>query len=259
LDEPTRLSLIESLRPIVHEAGREIIRIYETENYNVRKKEDASPVTDADEAAERIILRELRKLTPDIPIVSEESVEAGDIPSIAGGKFWLVDPLDGTKEFISQTGEFTVNVALVIGDRPVLGLIGIPLKKTIYAATEAGPATIAIGDTSPRPVAAVTASPEGIVVITSRSHTGKETQEYLADLTVREKKVAGSALKFCIIAEGGADLYPRLGRTMEWDTAAGHAILLAAGGNVLTLDGKQLRYGKPNFENPSFVAKGREA
>jgi len=256
LDKTTRLALIEALRPIVHEAGKEIIRIYETKNYNVRKKEDASPVTDADEAAERILLRGLRKLTPDIPIVSEESAEAGDIPSIAGGKFWLVDPLDGTKEFISQTGEFTVNVALVIGDRPVLGLIGIPFKKIIYAATEAGPATIAIGEAPPQPIAAVTASQEGIVVVTSRSHAGQETQEYLAGLNVREKKTAGSALKFCIIAEGGADLYPRLGRTMEWDTAAGHAILLSAGGNVLTLDGKQLRYGKPNFENPSFIAKG---
>ena len=250
------LELLEALRPIVCDAGEEIVRIYKEKTYSVRKKADASPVTDADEASERIILRALGKLTPDIPIVSEESAEAGNIPSIAGGKFWLVDPLDGTKEFINRTGEFTVNIGLVVNTRPVLGIIGIPLKKTIYAAAGPGTATVAVADGAPRPIAAIKASPEGFVIVASRSHTGPETEAYLATLHVRERKTSGSSIKFCVIAEGEADIYPRLGRTMEWDTAAGHAILLAAGGNITTLDGEELRYGKPNFENPSFVAKG---
>lgn len=256
MNEATHLELLEALRPIVCEAGEEIIRIYESKNYTVTKKADTSPVTDADKRSEEIILRALRKLTPDIPIVSEESAEAGDIPSIAGGTFWLVDPLDGTKEFINETGEFTVNVALVVGDRPVLGMIGIPLKKIIYGAAGTGTATVAIGDAPARPIAAIKASPEGFIIVASRSHAGKETEDYLTTLKVRERKACGSSIKFCTIAEGKADLYPRLGRTMEWDTAAGHAILLAAGGDITTLDGERLRYGKPNFENPSFVAKG---
>ncbi|MGB1547469.1 MAG: 3'(2'),5'-bisphosphate nucleotidase CysQ [Alphaproteobacteria bacterium] len=257
MKEKNHLELIEALRPVVQKAGAETVRIYEQKDYTVRKKEDLSPVTEADEISEQIIVDTLHKLTPDIPVVSEERAEAGDIPSIAGGKFWLVDPLDGTKEFIGETGEFTINVALVIGNRPVVGLIGVPLKKTIYAAAGPGTATIAIGDEEPRPITAVRASPEGFVVVSSRSHSGPKTEEYLTTLKVRERKVSGSAVKFCVIAEGQADLYPRFGRTMEWDTAAGHAILLAAGGNITTLDGEELHYGKPNFENPAFIARGR--
>lgn len=251
------LKLIDALRPVVRKAGRETVRIYQKKDYTVRKKEDQSPVTEADEISERIILDALREITPEIPVISEERAEVGDIPSIAGGKFWLVDPLDGTKEFIGETGEFTINVALVMGDRPVLGLIGVPLKETIYAAAGPGTATLAVGEEEPRPITAVEASPEGFVVVSSRSHAGPKTEEYLTTLKVRERRNFGSALKFCVIAAGEADLYPRFGRTMEWDTAAGHAILLAAGGNITTLNGEQLRYGKPNFENPAFVARGR--
>ncbi len=251
------LELIEALRPIVRKAGRETVRIYEKKEYTVRKKKDLSPVTEADEISERIILDALREITPEIPVVSEERAEGGDIPSIAGGKFWLVDPLDGTKEFIGETGEFTINVALVIDNRPVLGLIGVPLKETIYAAAGPGTATLAVGEDEPRPITAVKASAEGFVVVSSRSHAGPQTEEYLTTLKVRERRIFGSAMKFCVIAAGEADLYPRFGRTMEWDTAAGHTILLAAGGNITTLDGEELRYGKPNFENPAFVARGR--
>ncbi|MCE2510486.1 MAG: 3'(2'),5'-bisphosphate nucleotidase CysQ [Alphaproteobacteria bacterium] len=249
--------LIEALRPIVQKAGRETVRIYEKKDYVVRKKEDLSPVTEADEISERILVDALHALTPDIPVVSEERAEIGDIPSIEGGKFWLVDPLDGTKEFIGETGEFTINVALVINGRPVLGLIGVPLKETIYAAAGPGTATIAVGEEAPNPITAVRASPEGFVVVSSRSHAGPKTEAYLTTLKVRERRISGSAVKFCVIAAGDADLYPRFGRTMEWDTAAGHAILLAAGGNITTLDGEELRYGKPDFVNPAFVARGR--
>lgn len=256
-DATDHLALVGALRPAVRQAGKEIVRIYEARDYTVRKKDDASPVTEADEISERILLDAIRKLTPDIPVVSEERFEAGDVPSIAGGRFWLVDPLDGTKEFVGRTGEFTINVALVIGDRPVLGLIHVPLTSITYAAAGPGTATVAIGEEKPRPITAVTASPEGFVVLASRSHAGPETETYLAKFKVRERKTSGSAVKFCVIAEGKADLYPRLGRTMEWDTAAGHAILLAAGGNITTLDNEELRYGKPGFENPAFVARGR--
>jgi len=251
------LKLIEALLPVIRKAGKETVRIYEEKDYTVRKKEDQSPVTEADEISECIILDALREITPEIPVVSEERFEVGDIPSIAGGQFWLVDPLDGTKEFIGETGEFTINVALVIGDRPVLGLIGVPLKETIYAAAGFGTAYVVVGEKEPRPITSVVASSDGFVIVSSRSHAGPRTEEYLTTLKVRERRISGSALKFCVIAEGEADLYPRFGRTMEWDTAAGHAILLAAGGNITTLDGEELRYGKPNFENPSFLARGR--
>lgn len=251
--------LVEPLRDLARAAGIEILRHYRG-GVAARTKDDASPVTAADEAAERIILEGLRRLTPDIPIVSEEAAAAGRTPEIegAGARFWLVDPLDGTKEFLSGNGEFTVNIALIENGRPVLGVVHIPALGTTYTGVIPGGATRQRDDEPPTPIAARVQPPGGAIVLSSRSH-GDDTAmaAFLADEKVGGHRVAGSALKFCLVAEGVADLYPRLGRTMEWDTAAGHAVLAAAGGSVTTLDGAELRYGKPGFDNPHFVARGR--
>ncbi len=248
-----------ALRRIAMAAGSEILAIYKRD-FAVRAKEDASPVTEADEAAERLILAELAQLSPDMPAVAEESVAAGNVPAPLGNRFWLVDPLDGTKEFINRNGEFTVNIALVEGGRPVMGVVYAPAIGRMFCGTVGVGATmqrVEDGELDePSPIAVREPAADGLVVVASRSHRDAKTDEYLAQYQVRELTSAGSSLKFCLVAAGEADLYPRLGRTMEWDTAAGHAILAAAGGSVETLDGAPLSYGKPGFENPFFVARG---
>ncbi len=226
----------------------------------VERKADNSPVTAADHAANDVIVPALARLTPEIPVVSEESPAAERAPDISGGRFWLVDPLDGTKEFIAGRDEFTVNIALLVGGKPVLGVVGIPAMGELFAA--AGPGDVvhhgASGDV--RQIAARTPPEDGLVVMISRSHADMDAiAELFAGMKIKERMIAGSSLKFCRIAAGIADLYPRLGRTMEWDTAAGHAVLAAAGGSVRTLDGDELVYGKPGFENPHFFARGRDA
>ncbi len=251
--------LLEALRRLARAAGVEILKHYRAGGL-VRAKADSSPVTAADEAAERIILDGLRALSPAIPIVSEEQAASGRAPKLdgSGGTFWLVDPLDGTKEFLSGNGEFTVNIALIEEGQPVLGIVHIPALGTTYAGAVPDGATRQKDDEKPRPIEARVQPAGGAIVLSSRSH-GDDTAmaEFLAEEQVGGHRVAGSALKFCLVAEGVADLYPRLGRTMEWDTAAGHAVLAAAGGSVSTLAGEELRYGKPGFENPHFVARGR--
>ena len=249
-----------ALRRIAMTAGAEILAIYKRD-FAVREKADASPVTEADEAAERLIVRELAMLSPDIPIVAEESFAAGNAPTALGNRFWLVDPLDGTKEFINRNGEFTVNIALVEGGRPVMGVVYAPAIGRMFCGTVGVGATAQqvdadgdLGEASP--IAVRRPAADGLVVVASRSHRDAKTDEYLAQYTVKQLTSAGSSLKFCLVAAGEADLYPRLGRTMEWDTAAGHAILAAAGGTVETLDGKPLGYGKPGLDNPHFVACG---
>ncbi len=254
----SRSELIEAIQPIASRAGDEIMRYYR-DGVTARTKADHTPVTEADEAAERLILSGLRALTPDIPAVAEESVAAGHVPRLDGGRFWLVDPLDGTKEFLSHTDEFTVNIGLIEDGAPVLGLIHVPAKSETYFATAPDAAFHRIGTAPPRPIRARVAPPDGVVVVTSRFHRDAETEAFLANVTVKSEAPAGSALKFGLVARGAADLYPRFGRTMEWDTAAGHAILAAAGGSVRCLDGSELTYSKPEFENPSFIARGREA
>ncbi|ESQ88920.1 3'-5'-bisphosphate nucleotidase [Asticcacaulis sp. AC460] len=255
-----------NLNPIMLAAGAEILRIYATD-FAVVSKSDASPVTAADEAAEAVILKGLSELAPEIPVVAEEEAAAGRIPQIAN-RFFLVDPLDGTKEFISKNGEFTVNIALVENGIPVAGAVYAPALNKIYWGATGEGAFMAdvtdgvIGDAHPirvRPVAGA------LTAIGSRSHGGAETEAYLTQFNVAEFKPAGSSLKFCLIAAGEADIYPRMGRTMEWDTAAGDAVLRAAGGRVETLDGRPLAYGKRNqagdsdFANPHFVAFGDPA
>jgi 3'(2'), 5'-bisphosphate nucleotidase len=247
--------LLPAVIGIARRAGAAIMAIY-AEDFAVRQKDDASPVTAADEAAEAIILPALQALTPDIPVVSEEAASAGHVPEI-GRRFWLVDPLDGTREFIKRNGEFTVNIALIEDGRPVLGVVFAPALERLYAGIVGAGAHIedAAGT---RTIACRNPPPEGLTVVSSRSHGDPATLDaFLADYKVAAESTAGSSLKFCLVAAGAADLYPRFGRTMEWDTAAGHAVLAAAGGRVTTLDGIDLGYGKPGLDNPHFVAHGR--
>lgn len=246
-------ALAEALCVIAERAGLEILSVYHGD-FEVRSKRDASPVTEADERSERLILERLAEVAPGTPVIAEESVEAGRIPEIAGRPFLLVDPLDGTKEFVSRNGEFTVNIALIEDGSPVLGVVHLPVLGETYWRNDAGEAwrerdgaRARIHCRAPR---------DGLVAVASRSHSNPETDEYLSRFPIKERISAGSSLKLCRIAEGVADIYPRIGRTMEWDIAAGHAVLTAAGGRVLTLDDAPLRYGKPGFENPPFVARG---
>lgn len=241
---------------IALEAGEEILSIY-NRDFDVNTKEDSSPVTEADVAAEKIILAGLSLLTPDIPVLAEESAAAGQIPDLSGGIFWLVDPLDGTKEFIHKRGEFTVNIALVENGKPTMGVIYVPAQNKTYYASGPGDVWIVEDESDPRQIKTRKTPTEGMTVVASRSHRTPETDDYIANYKVADLISAGSSLKLCLVAEGKADLYPRLGRTMEWDIGAGQAILEAAGGVVEKLDGTPLDYGKEGHDNPYFVAKGQ--
>lgn len=248
-------NLAQDLVSIAHQAGLAILEIYNTD-FDVRGKADTSPVTDADELAEDIILQGLARVAPEIAVVAEESAAAGKVPDISSGHFFLVDPLDGTKEFISRNGEFTVNIALIEQLRPVAGVVYLPaLNETYWSDGEQ--AWRQRGGEAPQVIQCRRAAEDGLVVVASRSHRDARTDNYLANFKVKELISAGSSLKLCRVAEGSADLYPRLGRTMEWDIAAGHAVLAAAGGSVSTIDGEPLGYGKSGLDNPDFVAQGK--
>ncbi len=257
-------SLADELVALALSAGREIMAIYDGDQ-GAETKADGSPVTAADTAAEAVILAGLRRVASGVPVVAEEEVAAGRVPEI-GRRFFLVDPLDGTKEFISRNGEFTVNIALVEDGAPVMGVVYAPALGDLCIGTVGEGARTArvAADGSctwtdirvrPAPVA-------GLDVVASRSHLTAETKAFIDRFVVRDMVAAGSSLKFCRVATGAADLYPRLARTMEWDTAAGDAVLRAAGGRVTTVDGAPLLYGKRNqatdtdFANPWFVAAG---
>lgn len=247
--------LAQAIRQAALDAGAHIMRIYATD-FDVDYKDDASPVTDADAGAEKIILAALEKLTPDIPIVAEERAAAGNIPDIDGGPFWLVDPLDGTREFINRNGDFTVNIALIRDGRPTVGVVFAPARGFMFVAAGPGKVTREVDGGPAQPIACRATPAEGAVVVASRSHLSSDTEEWLKTQKVQSMSPAGSSLKFCLVATGDADLYPRHGRTMEWDTAAGHAVLAAAGGSVRRTDDTDLTYGKPGFENPHFIARG---
>jgi len=242
------------------EAGAVAARIYHG-GFEVAVKADATPVTTADHAAEEVILRHLARHLPGIPVVAEEQAAAGIVP-VTGREFFLVDPLDGTKEFINRSGDFTVNIALVSAGRPVLGVVYAPATGRLFAgdvmAGEAWRMQREPGATgsAPEPIRVRPVPAAGVTAVASRSHRTPETDAYLSRYAVAELTSVGSSLKFCLVAEGSADLYPRLGPTMEWDTAAGHAVLAAAGGTVAGPDGTPLAYGKPDFRNPWFVAAG---
>jgi 3'(2'), 5'-bisphosphate nucleotidase len=248
--------LLEGARRAARAAAAAILEVYRTA-FEVRAKADASPVTEADERAEAIIIERLRNLAPEIPVIAEEMAVHG-LPA-ATQRFWLVDPLDGTREFVARNGEFTTNIGLIDGDRPILGVVHLPAQNiTYYGAAGLGTAMRQEQDASSVPIATRAVPSTGAVLVHSRSHANNvELATYLATIPGAQTRVAGSAAKFCFVAEGSADLYPRFGPTMEWDTAAGQAILEAAGGSVTTLDGAPLRYAKPGFRNPGFLAQGK--
>jgi 3'(2'), 5'-bisphosphate nucleotidase len=248
-----RRRLLEHLLPIARKAGDAIMDVY-GKTTTVSVKSDASPVTNADQAAEQVILRALADLDPEIPVVSEEAFAAGHRCEIHN-RFWLVDPLDGTREFISRNGEFTVNIALIEDGKPVLGVIYAPAIDELYGGSMGDGSFVEKGRR--QPIRCRTPAAEGLTVVSSRSHGDEQALDrFLAGRIVARSTTAGSSLKLCRVAAGQADCYPRLGRTMEWDIAAGHAIVAAAGGSVTDLHGKELTYGKSGFDNPHFVAWG---
>lgn len=249
------LSAVERLAEV---AGAAIMAVYGRE-FDVTHKGDASPVTEADHAAEDIIVAGLRALDPTIPIVAEESMAKGQGPAAVGRVFWLVDPLDGTKEFIRRNGDFTVNIALIEDGKPVLGVVYAPARAKLYGGIIGQGATrrdLSEKAAAATPIRVRRADEKALVAVASKSHRTPETDIYLNNLPISDSRSAGSSLKFCLVAEGSADIYPRFGTTMEWDTAAGDAVLRAAGGAVTTFDGKALVYGKPGFANPYFLARG---
>lgn len=254
------------LADIAWRAGEIILAHYEA-GVEARRKSDQSPVTDADEEAEHFILAQLKTLAPQVPVVAEEEAAAGRIAKI-DGHFFLVDPLDGTKEFLKRNGEFTVNIAEIVDGEAVRGVVHAPAKGRMFVGELDGGAFEL--DMRPheapdfvhaRPIHARTAPADGLIAVASRSHRDTKTEEYLAHYPVKDFIAAGSSLKFCLVATGEADIYPRHGTTMEWDTAAGHAVLTAAGGSVTGIDGTAFVYGKSDagFVNPFFVARGLPA
>jgi len=252
-----RLATLERLLPILRQAAEVVMSVYRGA-FEVDHKPDASPVTEADRLAEDLITRALLACWPDVPVVGEEAVSRGQ-QQVVGRRFWLVDPLDGTREFISRNGEFTVNVALIDEGEPVLGCVLAPATGVLYAG---GPGLGAWRwkDGTRQAIHCRVPPPRGLSLLCSRSHNDDAAVlTWLGKRPVGERLAVGSSLKFCVIAEGGADLYPRLGRTMEWDIAAGQAVLEGAGGRVRAIDGSPLRYGKPGWESPHFVAEGLPA
>jgi 3'(2'), 5'-bisphosphate nucleotidase len=256
--EIDRVALLQGLVEASLEAGRAILAVYHSD-FAFHMKADASPVTEADTAAEAILLAALARLAPGIPVVAEEECAAGRIPAV-GDAFFLVDPLDGTKEFVRRGGDFTVNVALVEQGSPTLGVVYAPATGRLYAgdgalgvawSAQAGEAGLG----APAPLHVRTPGP-AYVVVASKSHATPAIDAYLDGYAVETRVAVGSSLKFCLLAAGEADLYPRPSPTSEWDTAAGHAVLVAAGGRVFGPTGAPLTYGKPNFFNPGFVASG---
>ena len=249
-------TLKDQLVAVSREAGAVILNVY-SRDFDAAQKADRSPVTEADTAAEALIVQALSAVAPGIPVVAEEQCASNGVPTDAPDRFFLVDPLDGTKEFIARNGEFTVNIALIENGRPVLGVVYLPAFDTCYAGAN-GTAERRVGDDSPERIIARPAPTEGLVMAISRSHAdGEVARAKERGLNVAGTIVAGSSLKFCRLAEGAADLYPRFGTTMEWDTAAGQAVLEAAGGRVETVEGTPLGNGKAGFKNPHFIAYGR--
>lgn len=252
------LKLLAEMRRLALEAGAKIMEIYDSGDLGARAKADDSPVTLADEAADALISAGLSAAFPDIPLVTEEQAASHNI---SADRFLIVDPLDGTKEFVQRRGDFTVNIALVEDGVPVRGLVYAPARGRLFY-TDANGASVEekgpFGDT-PGPVQPIRAraAQGALSVVASKSHRDAATDDYIKQYEVAGLKSAGSSLKFCLVATGEADLYPRLGRTMEWDTAAGQAVLTGAGGAVVRFDDHSpLAYGKPGFENPFFIAHG---
>lgn len=252
-DELTRV-----IRRLALEAGDAIMEIYESDDFGVQTKSDASPVTAADEAADALISAGLREAFPDVTLITEEQSDSHDMRA---GSFLIVDPLDGTKEFIKRRGDFTVNIAYVESGVPTRGVVYAPARKRLFYTNGVGHSVEETGtfskDTPGETTPIKVSEPDNskLMVVASKSHRDQATDDYIAKYEVADMKSAGSSLKFCLIATGEADIYPRLGRTMEWDTAAGHAVLNGAGGHVVRFDDHTaLAYGKEGYANPFFIA-----
>lgn len=257
---------VESVTQIVEEAGAAILKVYETD-FEIETKRDESPLTQADLASHHVIVAGLQSLTPHIPIISEESAPPPFAERSQWPRYWLVDPLDGTKEFVNRNGEFTVNVALIDANEAVFGVVGVPVQQKIYVGdlNQSDPRRRAYVDVNGyRQVLSGTGydDAESVVrVVASRNHGGERLEGYLTELasqfTECQRRSVGSSLKLCVLAEGGADVYPRLGPTSEWDIGAAQAVLTAAGGGVYTPDGEVLAYNtKESLLNPEFLAVG---
>lgn len=249
--------LLEAVTDIACRAGREILEVYGAEEILATTKADASPLTLADLRAHRLIEEALQLLTPQIPVLSEEEAATPFAERSRWQCYWLVDPLDGTKEFLSRNGQFTVNIALIEGHAPVLGVVHVPVRNTTYQGLPGRGAWRVLPGESAAAIRVSAHSATPVRVVGSRSHRGDSLDAFLARLGPHELLPVGSSLKFCMVAEGAADVYPRLGPTSEWDTAAAHAVVLGAGGAVMTLEGRPLRYNtRAEVLNPFFVVSG---
>jgi 3'(2'), 5'-bisphosphate nucleotidase len=251
--------LCETMRRLAIEAGEAIMEVYRAADMGVEAKADDSPVTAADLAADRLISAGLREAFPEVPLVTEEQAATHGLP--AQGDFLIVDPLDGTKEFVQRRGDFTVNIAFVRDGLPIRGVVYAPAKERLFYTNAMGQSVEEDRTHDPSrvgvsyPIRVARPDNRALRVVASKSHRDAATDAYIAHYEVADFKSAGSSLKFCLVATGEADLYPRLGRTMEWDTAAGQAVLLGAGGQVVRFDTHApLLYGKPGYENPFFIA-----
>ena len=249
-------SLIDPVVALAKQAGQAILEVYASD-FEVQSKEDDSPLTQADLAAHLCIVAGLETLTPGMPIISEEAGLPDFEIRSRWDRYWLIDPLDGTREFVNRNGEFTVNIALIEQQEPVLGVVYVPVTSVTYVGCEGHGAERRNADGSVESISVATASSNPVRVVGSRSHRGASLDAYLESLGDCDMIPMGSSLKFCVIAEGGADLYPRLGLTSEWDTAAAQAVVEQAGGSVVTLDGKPMKYNtKERILNPFFFVIG---
>jgi len=257
-------ALCNQIRRVALEAGELTLNYFDDAGYQgADVKGDGSPVTLADQKAEELIEKALKEITPDVIIVGEEAASEGYRPDLSEEEyFWLVDPLDGTKEFISGSGDYTVNIALIQNNKPILGVVYAPVPGELYAAHGEGTAIKYMDDTEKEKAIQVRPSPnEGLTIVSSKSHgSGEILDNFLSHYKIKKQIKRGSSLKICSIAAGKADMYPRFGPTCEWDTAAGHAVLNGAGGTLTDISGKELSYGgfDPKFLNPEFIARGAD-
>lgn len=247
--------MLQDVQAIAHEAGDAIMEHYGTP-VPVKYKDDDSPLTQADRASHRVIKDALRELAPDIPMLSEESEADAAKARHSWDRFWLVDPLDGTKEFIKQSGEFTVNIALIEDEQPTLGVIHVPAQEKTYIAERGGGAFRVGDDGTQTGIETRSADADNLVVAASRDHAGPQLNAFLSRLPGAELVSMGSSLKFCLVAEGRADFYFRDVPTMEWDTGAAQCIVEAAGGTVTDFEGRRLTYNKSSLRNPSLMTAG---
>lgn len=256
ISEAISLEAAKALVEIAREAGRAILDVYGTDDFNVEYKDDDSPLTEADRRSHEIIATRLKELTPDVPVISEEGSGVPYEQRKDWEIFYLVDPLDGTKEFVKRNGEFTVNIAVIDRGRPSVGVIYVPVQDVAYFAAEEQRAFKQVGTGEPVEIGVSGVLPsDPVVAVASRSHGSEETEKFLERFTVQERTSAGSSLKICLVAEGKADIYPRFGPTWEWDTAAGHAILLEAGGRLIHTNSKdEIEYNKPVIKHEGFIA-----